>query len=105
MSLLVVLPILLAPFQAKPEPRYEVETLYVIHKNVTAKNYKRIEALFSKAYPKLDLAKLKPKEQKRKEYFGLFHDRLLRQVAPDTDSKRIDSEQAWNIVREQVERE
>ena len=105
MRLLVVFPLLLAPCQEKPQRRYEVEILYVTHKNVTAQNYKRIEALFSKSYPKLDLAKLAPTEKDLKEYYGLHRDRLLRQVAPGMDPKLVDYSKGWTLVQEQVRRE
>ena len=105
MRLLVMLPLLLAPCQEKPQRRYEIETLYVIHKNVTAKNYKRIEALFSKAYPKLDLAKLKPEAKALREYYAIYRDRLLGEAAPGTDPKLIDFEKGYKLVRDQVDRE
>ena len=41
-------------------PRCEVEFLYVIHRNVTAESYRRIESLVLGAYPKIDREKLEP---------------------------------------------
>jgi len=61
--------------------RYNVEILYAIHKNVASDEaYARIETLFAKAYPDLDMAKLEPPIAEMNTYFGLYSRRLLEDV-------------------------
>ena len=106
MRLFLLFPILvLAPWEDKAQRRYEFETLYVIHHNVTAKKFKRIEALFAKVYPDFDMAKLKPEPKSLEEYYAIYRNRLLGKAAPGTDPKLIDFEKGYKLVRDQVDRE
>jgi hypothetical protein len=104
MRLLVAFPLLLVPCQGEAERRYEIETLYVIHRRVTSENYQRIEALFAKAHPDFDLAKLRPVDKDMREYYAIYRDRLLK-AAAGTNPELIDPEKGLELVRGQIDRE
>jgi len=98
-----VLGLCLLPAAAEDEspPRYEVEVLYVIHRNVTAVNYRRLEALFAKAYPKFDLTLLAPGQRWRSDYYAIFRDRLLEEAGVDPSQR----DRGFKLVRDQIDRE
>ena len=60
--------------------RYQMEILYTIHRNLTPENYKRVEALFQKAYPDLDVSRLEVPIKEQREFYGLYRDRLLEEA-------------------------
>jgi hypothetical protein len=104
--LLAVLASLVAG-EGEPPPPYEIEVLYAIHTKVTAESYKRIEALFARTYPKLDLSKLEESIREQREYFGLYRDRLLEQAGTSWDAlrKADRAELAFDMLRPQIDRE
>jgi TolB protein len=98
--------------------RYRIEVLYTIHKNVrTPEAYQRIQDLFGKTWPGLDLSKLEPRIRDLKDYSGIYRDRLLRREghswndmkatsAPTDDASRAALlERAFSIVKDQATRE
>ncbi len=105
MRLAVMFLLLLAPAQGKTPPRFELEVLYVIHSKLTAEGYKRIEMLFSKVFPDLDLTKLKPDDEDMRVHYKLYRDRLLGGAVPGTDPKLVDDEKGFKLVKDQTDRE
>jgi len=63
--------------QFRIQRRYKLEVLYTIHEIVTEESYARLEALFQKTWPDLDVSKLEPSEKEAKDFYGLYQDRLL----------------------------
>jgi hypothetical protein len=97
--------LLVGPAHAETPPRFELEVLDVIHSKLTAENYARIEALFSRVYPDLDMRKLKPTEHDLKEYYTLYRDRLLHQAVPAADAESTEDAAGFALVKDQVDRE
>ncbi len=65
--------------------RFKFEAMYTLHHLVTEEDYKKIEALFKRAYPQLDLEKLEETEKEKKAFFGYYTDRLLELVGSSWD--------------------
>jgi len=76
------------PFKFRHKTRYLAEYLVIPHKPLMdPDNMKRIEDLFSKTWPELDMGKLDPKPEDMRDYFGIYRDRLL--ALHDTDWAKI----------------
>ncbi|MHC4931952.1 MAG: hypothetical protein ACYTGV_07175 [Planctomycetota bacterium] len=100
--------------------RYEVEVLYCMHHRLTEEAYGRIESLFHRTWPDLDLSRLEPTRKSMREYFGIYLNRLLEQAG--TSWKKIQAEvlegrpldgkgrqecfsRGFDLLKQQVERE
>ncbi|MHC4223247.1 MAG: hypothetical protein ACYSUN_04590 [Planctomycetota bacterium] len=119
----LLLPVLLcaAWAQEKKHPLlYEVEIVYAMHHNLTAEAYGRIEELFRRVWPDLDVSKLESTVKSMREYFGIYLNRLLEQAG--TSWKKIQAEilqggpldeegrqkcfsRGFDLVKHQVDRE
>ena len=71
--------------------RYKVEMLYCLHHLVTKESYPKIEALFKRAYPQLDMAKLEETVKEEKDYFGYYTDRLLDLIGSSWEKVKKDN--------------
>jgi len=102
--LAVLLP-LLASESPRTQRHYELELLYVIHSQVTAASYPRIEALFAKVCPDCDLDELAPDQESVRAYFLAYRTRLLEGADKRADLSVIDDAEGIELVKAQLDRE
>jgi len=73
--------------------RYVLEFLYTIHDRITTPEaYQRVEDLFKRTYPSLDVRKLEPKVKEMHDRYGYYRDRILKTVGSSYEKLRKELE-------------
>lgn len=111
------------PLRFRHPRRYRIEILYTIHRNVhTDEAYRRIENLFHRTWPDLDVSLLEQTQAEQRSFYTLYADRLLKEQGiaegikgvelpppkEGVDEAAIEEERqaaGYKIVQPQVDRE